>query len=1134
VLAQGRPAEQPLWVGSVKTNLGHTEAAAGVAGLIKTVLALHHGEIPAHLHLSTLNPHIAALNGAIHIPREAEPWPARSHALGHRRMAGVSSFGLSGTNAHLIVEAAPDPQPAVDVRAQANRAVAPNLVTLSARSERSLHALAHRYATHLDAAPQRALEDIAYTANVGRTHHAHRIALVATSTSDLRTQLGQVTIRPPADSPRPPGVTFLFTGQGAHYAGMGRTLYATEAAFRTSLDESAALLATLLDRSLTDILFGPESEALLAQMRYAQPALCALQLALCALWQSWGITPGAVAGHSAGEYAAAVVAGVMSPADGLSLIAERGRLMDSLAGSGQNAVEDDASGGMVALFAPEPRVAEAVAHVVAQQGNVVGIAAINGPAHVVISGRPAALHAVVAELALGDDERRTLAIGMAAHSPLVEPILPSLAKALARVQLNAPQITFVSTLTGGAIGDEITDPAYWQQQMRAPVRFAQAVETLYAEGQRIFVEIGPHPTLIGMAQRCLAANDATWVPSLSRKAGEDETMLTGLASLYVDGAEVDWRAFHVGRPGRRIALPTYAWDRQRYWSPAATVHLHIAHTPSKTAAWPAAVAAAQRQADQGPLDLRLDTFVISEAALDQLALAYIIQALHEMGAFTQAGDCRTVDALLQQQGIAPTYRPLLQRWLADLAGAGLLRQVEPNRFCADAPLPAPEIPARLAEAAATAPPELLAYVERCGGGLHAVLTGSESALATLFPDGSYDTVDFLYSEWAPARYINAIVRAAVETIAQHVTRPGRPLRVLEVGAGTGGTAAALLPALPAQQTRYLFTDVSDFFLARAAERFAAYPFVEFALLNIETAPNEQGVALHSQDLVVAANVLHATRDLDATLRYAQSLLAPGGVLLLYEGTRHPRWLSVTTGLIEGWQRFEDTWRTDQPLLDAPTWEAALHANGFVEVIALPAAGHPADVLGQHLLMARAPGEPTTAVAAEATAQGQQAEGAAQPFASAAPPAPAALPEAEALQAALATALPAERTDLLVAFVRQSIAHVLRLRDWQSLKRNQPLLDLGFDSLMAVELRNVLRQGLALPRKLPATLLFDHPSIAAIAAYLEKMLDEGAPAAVAVASLEPAGAAAESTGMDDLALLSDAEVEALLLKKLTQL
>ncbi len=647
-LGAGRSADDPLIVGSVKTNLGHTEAVAGLAGLIKAVLALQHGEIPAHLHLTTLSPHVAAIGGALHIPAQAMAWPAREHP----RTAGVSSFGLSGTNAHLILAEAPlPPQSPADDAAPAQTL---QLVTLSARSNEALRATATRWAAWLEAHADAPLADIAFTANQGRTHWPNRLALVAQDVASLRAQLAEAAQHAAGGQAQAGSIVFLFTGQGAHYAGMGRALYTTEPRFRAAIDECGALLAPLLDRTLADILFGPESERLLARMEYAQPALCALQVALCDLWQSWGIAPTAVAGHSAGEYAAAIVAGVMSRADGLALIAERGRLMSSLEGA--------ADAAMVTLFAPEPQVAEAVRAVVDALGDVVSIAAVNGPEHVVISGRRDALAAVIAALGLGDDEQRPLDISIAAHSPLVAPILGPLANAVARVHLQQPHIAFVSTLTGDFAEAELTEPAYWQRQMREPVRFGEAVQTLHSAGHRCFVEVGPHPTLLGMAQRTLPADDSCWAPSLSRKAGEEETILEGLGALYGAGADVNWAAFHAARPGRRIALPTYAWEHQRYWSPAAELELPTALLAPAHEIWPAALAAAHRQADQGPLDLHLDRFAAGEALLNQLALGYIVHALRELGAFVHAGESWRVDALIAREGhcahLSPSARPL--------------------------------------------------------------------------------------------------------------------------------------------------------------------------------------------------------------------------------------------------------------------------------------------------------------------------------------------------------------------------------------------------------------------------------------------------------------------------------------------
>ncbi|WP_129674292.1 type I polyketide synthase [Candidatus Chloroploca sp. Khr17] len=1099
VFGAGRDPREELVIGSAKTNIGHLEAAAGVAGLIKAVLMLHHREFVPNLHFVTPSPHIRWDELPLRVPTMRQEW----HTEG-RRIAGVSSFGFSGTNAHVIIEEAPAPI--------AKPTTAPerplHLMTIAAKSERALHELARRYAAHLAMHPEQHLADVAFSANCGRAQLEHRLAIVAPDSATMRERLeafvggaaeGLAVGHSPAGSA--PEVVFLFTGHGSHYVGMGRSLDETQPVFRNALDRCDELLRSEIDRPLRDILFGDGT--LLDSMRYAQPALFALQYALAELWQAWGVRPAVVAGHSAGEYVAAVVAGVLSLEDGLRLIAARGRLMQTL----------PAEGEMVAIFADEARVAQAVV----PYADRVGIAAINGPETTVISGQRDAVRAVLAALEVTPDEYRKLDISIAAHSPLVEPILDAFERSAAEVRLSEPQIGLVSSLTGAMVDAAITSPRYWRRHLREPVRFATVFDTLYREGYRTFVEIGPHPTLLKLGQSGWPDASGVWVPSLHRDTEPWAQILGGLAALAVAGVQVDWRAFDRPYGRQTLSVPTYPWENDRYWAVAtrATQRNHAVEP------WPVIAAAALAQAEQGPLDLRVETYGERWALLDQLADAYIVRALRSLGLFTRAGETHTVAELVEHHRIVPTYERLLARWLDGLATAKLLRRENEERFVADGPLTEPPLGSLLATAATvfadTLP--LLDYVCRCGERLAAVITGEESALTTLFPDGSYVTVDFLYHEWAVARYFNRIVRAVV--LAAVHARPEGQLRVLEIGAGTGGTTADLLPVLPPERTSYTFTDVSDFFLARAAERFVAYPFVHYVRCDIEQPPGTQGLLAEGYDLIVASNVLHATRDLDATLRHVRSLLAPGGTLVLYEATSHPHWFDLTTALIEGWQRFEDDWRSDNPLLAADTWASALAAAGFAEVLALPGREQATAVLGQHVIIARNPGEArdVRTVVPLATSYGDTAVAAATPV----------LVGAE-LRAALEAALPDERHDLLVDLVRHAIARVLRIANPRSLQREQPLLDLGFDSLMAVELRNVLRQSLELPRKLPATLVFDYPTIAGIARYLDHLVtgDEAVQPSQPIPTPTAAAVSAEA-----IADLSDEEVEAMLLKRLAE-
>jgi acyl transferase domain-containing protein/trans-aconitate methyltransferase len=1108
-LCHDRPADRPLLLGSVKTNVGHLESAAGVASLIKVVLMLQHGTIPPHLHLNELSPYIVSEQLPIAVPTEPTPWPEPAAS----RIAGVSSFGISGTNAHLIVgtgpvaEAAAQPEP---VDGPAN-----HVVTLSTRSSSGLGELAGRYASHLAAHPELHLADVAASANNTRAHLSHRLAVVASDEPTLQARLAAfaggdanaVVTGPPVVST--PEVAFVFTGHGSQHVGMGRELYATNGVFRAAIDRCDELLGDTLDHALPAVLFG--DDGLLDSMRYAQPALFAFQYALAELWRSWGVQPSIVAGHSAGEYAAAVIAQTLTLEDGLRVVAARGRLMSTLATDGE----------MVAAFLDEERVAEAVA----RRASDVGIAAVNGPTTTVISGTREGVDAVLADLALDVDDYRRLDVSVAAHSPLVEPILDDFERAVQTVQLARPQLGLVSSMTGAIVSAELTDAGYWRRHLRQPVRFADVFETMRTAGYTTFVEIGPHPTLIGLGRRSWPDDTATWAPSMERDADEWEVLLTSVAALHVAGVDVDLTAVEPSAGRRRVNLPTYPWQRESYWAPSAD---HRPQPAPSIPAWPAIVAAVESQADQAPLDLRVDTYAERWALMDRIATAAIVKAFGSMGLYSAQGEQHRVDELVAAGHFLPTYRHLAERWLGHLADDGLLIRAADGAFRSATPLPDADLDALLADAEPvfTGAEALLEYLQRCTGRLAAVVAGEESALTTLFPDGSYDTVDFLYHHWAVARYFNGIVRAAVVAVAN--ARPGETLRVLEVGAGTGGTAAALLPALPVERTSYTFTDVSDFFLTRAADRFAAHPFVRYALLDLEREPTEQGFGQASYDVVVAANVLHATSNLDHTLTRVRDLLAPGGSLLAYEATRHFAWFDVTTGLIEGWQRFDDEWRDDNPLIPPDKWAAALSAAGFVEVLTLPNRDQSTAVLGQHVVVARAPGDDTTGQRrdeGDLVATSTDAHTAAGV---------AAVPDLETISAALAEALPDERIDVLVGVVRMAIARVLRIADPSRLRRDQPLLELGFDSLMAVELRNVLREAFALERKLPATLVFDHPNIVAIAGYLDRLLDGDGGANDVDTMTASADTPTAPVGAETVAALSDEQVEAMLLEKLANL
>ncbi|WP_425087975.1 SDR family NAD(P)-dependent oxidoreductase [Streptomyces cyanogenus] len=623
---QNRPDGRPLWLGSVKSNIGHTQAAAGIAGVIKMVQAIHHGILPKTLHIDQPTPHVDWESGAVKLLTEQTPWPD----TGHPRRAAVSSFGISGTNAHLILEAAPAETPPTETPAEpAPAADGPAPWLLSARTPQALQAQAARLHTHLTHHPHLDTTTVARALATTRTHFDHRAAIIATDTADLLeglTALANGETAPNTLHGRTADgrVAFVFPGQGSQWPGMASELLASSAPFRERIEACAKALAPYVDWSLTDVLRDSEAGPMLDRVDVVQPALFAVMVSLAEVWRSYGVRPDAVVGHSQGEIAAACVAGALSLDDAAAVVALRSRALTELGGTGT----------MASVPLPADRVAADLAR---HHDGRASVAAVNGPGTTVIAGDTDAVHRIVAAYREQGVRARTIHVDYASHSPHVERIRGRVLDALAHITPRPSTVPLYSTLTGSLLDTTAMDADYWYSNLRRTVRYEEAVRALRHSGHRLFIECSPHPVLTIGTQETLddigseragngrGAGGGVALGTLRRDDGGRLRLLTSVAEAHVTANVVDWASHFAERPAARADLPTYAFQRESYWldtppagSDVTSAGLAVADHPLLTAE--AVLPEEQGTVLTGRLGLAVQPWLAEHTALDVTVL----------------------------------------------------------------------------------------------------------------------------------------------------------------------------------------------------------------------------------------------------------------------------------------------------------------------------------------------------------------------------------------------------------------------------------------------------------------------------------------------------------------------------------
>jgi len=1259
VLSKERSQNNTLYIGSVKTNIGHLEGAAGIAGVIKTILSLQQKEIPKHLNFHKLNSEILIDGKPVKVVTEKTIWKGNQEG---RRLAGVSSFGFGGTNAHIILEEAPELEKSLQKKRRPL-----NIFTLSAKNENALQKYANKFEKLLETENDLRLEDICYSVNTGRAGMNSRLSLVTSSKDDLLEKLkmfssGEDSADISTGSIKlnyKPKVAFLFPGQGAQYIGMCKELYDTHPLFRNIINHCDEILRNYLEKPLLEVLFYEKDENLnpINETTYTQPALFAVEYALGKLWMSWGVVPELMMGHSAGEYVAACLAGVFSLQDGLKLTAERGRLMQTLTGDGE----------MYTVFDKEENVAIAIREFA--DPDDVSVASINSPFKTVISGKKDQIIKLLPHFDSKQIEYKKINVSIASHSSLMESMIEAFRKVCNEVKYSKAVIPVVSNITAEIVTDKMSNADYWCEHIMSSVRFSDSIKECVKSGIDTFIDLGPMPTSISMAQETIQNAEIKWLASIKKNFTIWETLLQGLGELFVNGYEIDFKNSDKEFSHNKISLPTYPFQKQRYWiedlkkkintgkenfnkkpgssllgkrlsvasgkeiifssylslndpsfikehgiygkpvfpttayaelaieagieifktdritiedlllhkallfeedavyniqivltekedkiykfeiyssvvnddsnvqiewrlnvsgklfkriennltgkidlikikkefineietesfynetrsdgieydgnfkllselyikenSSFAVIRasdevtsqfkdyrfhpvlmdacLHTAFAPllnhmnpeliylpiginlisifgkaeseifsllkydsidpdknilsaelkvysangdliaeasgiqmkkvtrqdfleaqdSYLRDWLYEVVWERTDSEEAKVEISSDSnfsletesiknkiesslkdkteeyhLPLYKKAIDKveaLSTDYAAKAFEDLGFQFEKGSIFNGKELAEKLKIIDQHKKLFRRLLEILEEGKIINKINESNDeweVADIPETA-RIESKIERLKiqgldAKAEMDLLI---KCGSVLGEILKGKTDPLQLLFPEGDLSQLTELYERSPAFATMNSLVKDAVVQITDKHSE-NKSFKILEIGAGTGATTSYILKFLKTKNTEYIFTDVSQLFLNKAKDKFKDLKNIEFKILDIEKDPASQGFSLNDIDLIIASNVIHATKDLKKSLANVKKLLKSDGLLILTEATSKQKWVDLVFGLTEGWWKFEDyNVRSDYALLNEKQWKDLLEESelGETEIISV--------------------------------------------------------------------------------------------------------------------------------------------------------------------------------------------------------